>query len=160
MKINDDEKQVSLEDVLKTIMTSNFDLSNEEYKKLLDDVSKNYDDINDEKGTKPSLKERRERIRANYYGTSINFLYQILTTLNHFVSNYSLLIEAIAEKVGVEFEKVQSEEDKAMEAARKYLEEGALKRKAERELAEKKALNREMRRAIKKETGEDIKFDD
>ena len=158
MKI-EEQKQVSLEDVLKTIMTSNVDLSNEEYKKLLDDVSKNYDDINNEKGTKPSLKERRERIRANYYGTNINFLYQILTTLNNFVSNYSLLIEAIAEKVGVEFEKVQSEEDKAMEAVRKYLEEGALKRKAERELAEKKALNREMRRAIKKETGENIKLD-
>ena len=159
MKI-EEQKQVSLEDVLKTIMTSNVDLSNEKYKKLLEDVAQNYDAINEEKGTKPSLKERRERIRANYYGTSINFLYQILTTLNNFVGSYSLLIEAITEKVGVKFEKVQSEEDKAMEAARKYLEEGALKRKAERELAEKKALNREMRRAIKKETGEDIKFDD
>lgn len=156
MKIENDK--IDYEEILKTILTSNVELSNEAYKKLIDNVAENYDKNNDEKGTRPSLKERRERIKANYYGTSIQILVNILNTVNNFVRNYSLLIEAIADKVGVEFEKVQSEEDKAMEAARKYLEEGALKRKAERELAEKQALNREMRRALKKETGEDIKF--
>ena len=158
MKIETDT--VNYEEILKTILTSNVELSNEAYKKLIDSVAENYDKNNDEEGTKPSLKERRERIKANYYGTSIQILVNILNTVNNFAKNYSLLIEAIAEKVGVEFEKVKSEEEKAMEAARKYLEEGVLKRRAERELAEKKALNREMRRALKKETGEDIKLDD
>lgn len=156
MKIENDK--IDYEEILKTILTSNVELSNEAYKKLIENIAENYDKNNDEKGTRPSLKERRERIKSNYYGTSIQILVNILNTVNNFVRNYSILIEAIAEKVGVEFEKVQSEEDKAMEAARKYLEEGALKRKAERELAEKQALNREMRRALKKETGEDIKF--
>lgn len=158
MKIETDN--VNYEEILKTILTSNVELSNEAYKKLIDSVAENYDKNNDEKGTKPSLKERRERIKANYYGTSIQILVNILNTVNNFAKNYSLLIEEIARKVGVDFEKVESEEDKAMKAAAKYLEEGALKRKADRELAEKKALNREMQRAIKKETGEDIKFDE
>ena len=158
MKIENDN--VNYEEILKTILTSNVELSNEAYKKLIDNVAENYDKNNNEKGTRPSLKERRERIKSNYYGTSIQILVNILNTVNNFAKNYSLLIEAIAEKVGVEFEKVQSVEDKAMEAARKYLGEGALKRKAERELAEKQALNREMRRALKRKTGEDIKLDD
>lgn len=157
MKI--EEEKINYEDVLKTIMTSNVNLTNEEYEKLLDSVSENYDKNNDTKGTKPSLEERRERIRANYYGSSVNILFNIMTTLNNYVRNYSLLIEAIAEKVGVEFEKVQSEEDKAMEAARKYFEEGTLKRKAERELLEKQNLNREARRKLQKQTGEKIKFE-
>ena len=157
LKIEEDEK-VSLNDVLQSIMTSNVNLSNEDYEKLLDSVSQNYDKINETKGTKPTLEERRERIRANYFGTNINFLYQILNTVNGFVRNYAPLIEAIAEKVGVDFEKVETVEDKAMKAAAKFLEEGALKRKAEREQIEKQNLNREARRKIKKETGEVIKF--
>lgn len=157
MKI--EEEKINYEDVLKTIMTSNVNLTNEEYEKLIDSVSENYDKNNDTKGTKPSLEERRERIRANYYGSSVNILFNIMNTLNNYVRNYSLLIEAIAEKVGVEFEKVQSEEDKAMEAARKYLEEGALKRKAERQLIEKQNLNRESRRKLQKQSGEKIKFE-
>lgn len=157
IEIKEDES-IKYDEVLKTIFTKDTNMSVEDYEKMLDAVSKNYDELNDTKGTKPSLEERRERIKANYYGTSINFLFQILNTVNQFARNYSLLIEEIARKVGVDFEKIETEEDKAMKAAAKYLEEGALKRKAERENLEKQNLNREQRRKVKKETGEVIKF--
>lgn len=157
IEIKEDES-IKYDEVLKTIFTKDTNMSVEDYEKMLDAVSKNYDELNDTKGTKPSLEERRERIKANYYGTSINFLFQILNTVNQFARNYSLLIEEIARKVGVDFEKIETEEDKAMKAAAKYLEEGALKRKAERENLEKQNLNREQRRKVKKETGEIIKF--
>lgn len=145
-------EKFELIDVLKAIMTTNVDLDNAEYKKLLEDVATNYDKLNEEENKKrPTLRERRERIRANYYGTSINFLFQILHTVNDFYRNYAPLIEAIAEKVGVEFEKIESEEEKAMKAAAEYLRAGAEKRMAEAELAKKQALNREQRRKLEKE---------
>lgn len=147
IKIGEKEEKVTLQDILGSIMSKNVNISNEEYEKLLDEVATNYDTKEDTKEeNKPTLEERRERIRMNYYGTNTNFLYQILTTINDFFSNYAPLIEAIAEKVGVDFEKVETEEDKAMKAAAEYLRERAAKQRAEKELAEKKALNREQRR--------------
>lgn len=159
--IDEEKDKINLEDVLKNILTNNVNISNEQYTKLLDAVAENYDKNNDVKEgeTKPTLEERRERIKANYYGSSINFLFQILDTVNNFYRNYAPLIEAIAEKVGVEFEKVETAEEKAMKEAEKFLREGALKRKAERELLEKQNLNREARRKLQKKTGEKIKFE-
>ena len=132
-------ERLKLEDLLGAIMTRDVNKSKEEYEKLLDDVSKNYDKNNDIKeGTKISLEERRERIKSNYYGTSMNLQLAILNLVNEFTSQYSKLIEAIAEKVGVEFEHIQTEEDKA--------------------LIDKQNLNREQRRKIQKTTGEVIQF--
>ena len=159
LRINEEEKQtMKLNDVLGAILSNNVNISNEEYEKLLGEVAKNYDKNHDEKGTMPTLEERRERIKTNFYGSSVNFLYQILNTVNDFYRNYAPLIEAIAEKVGVEFEKVETAEEKAMKAAEEYLRESAKKKQAERELIEKQNLNRQARRKIKKETGENIKF--
>lgn len=159
LRINEEEKQtMKLNDVLGTILSNNVNISNEEYEKLLNEVAKNYDKNHDEKGTMPTLEERRERIKTNFYGSSVNFLYQILNTVNDFYRNYAPLIEAIAEKVGVEFEKVETTEEKAMKAAEEYLRESAKKKQAEREFIEKQNLNRQARRKIKKETGENIKF--
>lgn len=159
LRINEEEKQtMKLNDVLGAILSNNVNISNEEYEKMLSEVAKNYDKNHDEKGTMPTLEERRERIKTNFYGSSVNFLYQILNTVNDFYRNYAPLIEAIAEKVGVEFEKVETTEEKAMKAAEEYLRESAKKKQAERELIEKQNLNRQARRKIKKETGENIKF--
>lgn len=159
LRINEEEKQtMKLNDVLGMILSNNVNISNEDYEKVLNEVAENYDKNHDEKGTMPTLEERRERIKSNFYGSSVNFLYQILNTVNAFYRNYAPLIEAIAEKVGVEFEKVETAEDKAMKAAEEYLRESAKKKQAERELIEKQNLNRQARRKIKKETGENIKF--
>lgn len=153
------EERLKLEDLLGAIMTRDVNKSEEEYAKLIDAVSENYDKNNEIKGeSKVSLEERRERIRSNYYGTSMNMLLAILNLVNDFTSNYSKLIEAIAEKVGVDFEHVQTEEDKAMEAAAEYLRASAEKKRAEKALIDKQNLNREQRRKIQKTTGEVIQF--
>ena len=158
-----EEKKVSLNEVLGSILSNNVNISNEEYEKLLNSVAENYDrNNNKEVGkdyTPPTLDERRERIKANYYGSSINFLYQILNTVNDFYRNYAPLIVAIAEKVGVNFEKVETEEDKAIRAAAEYLRASAEKKKAEKALLDKQNMNREQRRKANKETGEVIKFE-
>ena len=159
-----EEKEFNLQNVLTSIMTSNVNISEEEYKKMIDGVAGNYDKIKKDNGeenetqTPPTLEERRERIKANYYGTCVNMLFSILHSVNEFHKTYAPLMEAIAEKVGVEFEKVKTEEEKAMEAAAEYLRESAAKKRAEKELLEKQNLNREQRRKVKKETGEVIKF--
>lgn len=160
IKIGEEKEKTTINDVLAMIMTDKVNISVEEYKRVIGEVARNYDQNNDTKGTMPSLKERRERIKSNYYGASVNFLYQILATVNDFYKNYAPLIEAIAEKVGVEFEKVETAEEKAMRMAGEYLQESARKKKAERELIEKQTLNRQARRKIKKETGEKIEFKD
>lgn len=153
------EERLKLEDLLGAIMTRDVNKSEEEYAKLIDAVAENYDKNNEIKGeSKVSLEERRERIRSNYYGTSMNMLLAILNLVNDFTSNYSRLIEAIAEKVGVDFEHVQTEEDKAMEAAAEYLRASAEKKRAEKALIDKQNLNREQRRKIQKTTGEVIQF--
>lgn len=159
--MEDNEKErLKLTELLGAIMTRDVNKSEEEYEKLLDEVASNYDSNNDIKdGKKVSLEERRERIRSNYYGTTTNLLLAILNLLNDFTSQYSKLIEAIAEKVGVEFEHVQTEEDKAMEAAAEYLRASAEKKRAEKALIDKQNLNRTQRRAVKKATGEVIKFE-
>ena len=156
------DEKITLQDVLGAILTNNVNLDDTKYAKMLDDVAKNYEANQQEKDphyNPPTLAERRERIKANYYGSSINFLFQILNTVNDFYRNYAPLIEAIAEKVGVEFEKVKTDEDKAMEAVARYMNEKAEKEKAEKELIEKQNLNRQARRKVKKETGEVIKFE-
>lgn len=145
------QRKVNLNDVLTNIMTHNVNISNEEYERMLKAVGVNYDKLNDTKPgeTAPTLEERRARIEANYYGTAINFAFATLNTLNDFIANYAPLIEAIAEKVGVDFEKEKSAEEKAMEAAAAYLNAKAQERLASREKAVKNASN----------SGEVIKFD-
>lgn len=154
-----ENERLKLEELLGAIMTKDVNKSDEEYQKLLEDVSKNYATQNElEEGKKVNIEERRERIRSNYYGTTTNLLLAILNLVNDFTSQYSKLIEAIAEKVGVDFEHVQTEEDRAMEAAAEYLRASAEKKRAEKALIDKQNLNREQRRKIQKKTGEVIQF--
>lgn len=158
--MENNNERLKIEELLGAIMTKDVNKSEEEYEKLLEDVSKNFATQHElEQGKKVALEERRERIRSNYYGTTTNLLLAILNLLNDFTSQYSKLIEAIAEKVGVEFEHVQTEEDKAMEAAAEYLRASAEKKRAEKALIDKQNLNRTQRRAVKKATGEVIKFE-
>ena len=154
-----ENERLKLEELLGAIMTKDVNKSDEEYQKLLEDVSKNYATQNElEEGKKVNIEERRERIRSNYYGPTTNLLLAILNLVNDFTSQYSKLIEAIAEKVGVDFEHVQTEEDRAMEAAAEYLRASAEKKRAEKALIDKQNLNREQRRKIQKKTGEVIQF--
>lgn len=127
--MNKENKEVTILDVIGKVMTHNVEITEEDYKAMLKQIAGNYDLINKEEKTKmPSLRERRKRIQSNYYGQSINMLFQVISTQTALIEQFnslSLLVEAIADKVGVEFEKLETEEEKAMRAANEYLSAGA-----------------------------------
>lgn len=133
-----EENKVKLSDILGKIMTDKVEISEEDYKAMLKAVAGNYDKVNKTSGKLPSLSERRKRIQANYYGQSINMLYQVLNLQTSFIEQVIPVIEAIADKVGVEFEQVKTADEKAMEAAAEYLKAGAEKRRLEIAELEKK----------------------
>jgi hypothetical protein len=126
-----EENKVKLSDILGKIMTDKVEISEQDYKEMLKAVAGNYNKINKTGGKLPTLSERRKRIQTNYYGQSINMLYQILNLQTSFIEQVIPVIEAIADKVGVQFEQVKTADEKAMEAAAEYLKAGAEKRRLE-----------------------------
>lgn len=128
-------QNIKVEELFKKIMTDKLELDTKEYKELLKSVSKNYSANNKKENYKePTLSEKRKRIQQNFYGTVINMLFQVVNTQANIIeqfNNMSLVVEAIADKVGVEFEKIETEEEKTMRAARDYLMAGAELRKKE-----------------------------
>ena len=126
-----EENKVKLSDILGKIMTDKVEISEQEYKEMLKAVAGNYNKINKTGGKLPTLSERRKRIQTNYYGQSINMLYQILNLQTSFIEQVIPVIEAIADKVGVQFEQVKTADEKAMEAAAEFLKAGAEKRRLE-----------------------------
>lgn len=114
------EKKLTLQDLLGSILTKNVNLLGEEYKQLLRDVTHVYDKNNETKAKRISLEERRQRIASNFYGTTTNFLFQILNVVGDLYDRWTPLLIAIAEKVGVEFEEVKSSEEKAMDAVAEF----------------------------------------
>lgn len=124
---------IKLEDLLGAILTNNVNISDKKYAMMLNEVARTYDKNNDVKQShKPTLQERRERVKSNFYGSVVNLLFQILSTVNSLAEALPV-IYAIAEKVGVEFETVETEEDKAMKAAAEFLKASAEKKRAEAE---------------------------
>ncbi len=122
---------IKLEDLLGAILTNNVNISDKKYAMMLNKVAKTYDKNNDIKQSeKPSLQERRERVKSNFYGSVVNLLFQILSTVNSLAEALPI-IYATAEKVGVEFETVETEEEKAMKAAAEFLQASAEKKRAE-----------------------------
>lgn len=114
------EPEVTLQDLLGSILTSNVNLTKTEYNKLLNKVAKTYDANNAEKGKRVALEEKRQRIAQNYYGSTINLLFQILSVVGDLYDRWTPIIEAIAEKVGVDFEQTKSAEEKAMDAVAEF----------------------------------------
>lgn len=124
---------IKLEDLLGAILTNNVNISDKKYAMMLNKVARTYDKNNDIKQSeKPSLQERRERVKSNFYGSVVNLLFQILSTVNS-LAEVLPIIYATAEKVGVEFETVETEEEKAMKAAAEFLQASAEKKRAEAE---------------------------
>lgn len=113
---NKQEKRITLEEVLGSILTKNVNLTDKEYHEVLEKVTKTYDANNQTKSKSISLEEKRKRIASNFYGSSINFLFQILNLVGDLYDRCVPLLYAIAEKVGVEFEQVKTSEEKAEDA--------------------------------------------
>lgn len=114
------EKEITLDDVLGAILTNNVNLTTKEYKEVLDRVTKTYDANNETKSKRVTLEEKRERIASNFYGSTINFLFQILNVVGDLYDKWTPLILAIAEKVGVDFEDAKTSEEKAMDAVAEF----------------------------------------
>lgn len=120
------QKENYLAKVLGQVLTNNVNTSDEEYEKILDAVAANYDKVNAKKGTKPSVEERRKRVQQNFYGTTINFLFQILSIVNDLyvkTEKNRLLLNEIGKKLGIEVENVKTADEKAMEAVEKFYAE-------------------------------------
>lgn len=114
------DKELTLQELLGSILTSNVNMSEKDYKKMLKQVTKTYDANNNEKGKRVSLEEKRQRIASNFYGSTINMLFQILNVVSDLYNNWTPIIQAVAEKVGVDFENAKSAEEKAMEAVAEF----------------------------------------
>ena len=61
------EKQLELLDILKSVITGNQDLSDEKFKDMIERVGANYEKISGE-SKKVSMRERRKRMIDNYVG--------------------------------------------------------------------------------------------
>lgn len=103
-KVIEQKKDIdNLKKVLGKIFTENIDLTGAEYKKLKEKVSIDCDENG--KPVKMSSEERRERIKENYFGTSINLQANILGLLADMyaiqLSDHELLCK-IADKLQIE----------------------------------------------------------
>ena len=130
------QSENTLKNLLGAIMTSNVNISDEEYKQMLDSVALNYDKVNGKKkrADLPTIEERRERVRQNYYGNTINFLYQIFSVVNDLylkAEKNRLVLNEIAKKLGIEVDEIKTADEKAMEAVEKYYAERAKKENKE-----------------------------
>lgn len=135
------------EDIFKAILTQNVNLTKEEYDAMLDGVAGNYEKNAKEKNPnykKPSLRERRARVQANYYGQSVNMLYQVISMQVDLIEQFnalSFLVETVAEKVGIDLNKTKTAEQTALEAIADSAMASARVKVAEAEKLEKE--NRE-----------------
>lgn len=130
------QSENTLKNLLGAIMTSNVNISDEEYKQMLDSVALNYDKVNGKKKRTalPTIEERRERVRQNYYGNTINFLYQIFSVVNDLYlkeEKNRLVLNEIAKKLGIEVDEIKTADEKAMEAVERYYAERAKNAKQE-----------------------------
>lgn len=107
--------ELNAEKVLEEIKTRNVDLTEEEYKEVTKSA---FENANVDKKNKKQISEslKHKRIASNFMGTVINMLLPTYQMLIEIVP----IIYAIAEKTGVEFEKIESEEEKAYKAVAEY----------------------------------------
>ena len=90
---------------------------------------------------KPSLRERRARVQANYYGQSVNMLYQVISMQVDLIEQFnalSFLVETVAEKVGIDLNKTKTAEQTALEAIADSAMASARVKVAEAEKLEKR----------------------
>ena len=125
------EGEIKLDDLLGSILTSNVNLSTKDYNDMLKRVTATYDANNKEKSSKVTLEEKRQRIASNFYGSTINLLFQILNVVGDLYDRWTPMLEAIAQKVGVDFEDTKTSEEKAMDAVAEYLKAKTKERKGE-----------------------------
>ena len=117
-----DEKQVqevTLENLLGAILTTNVELSKEEYNEMLKRLGLKPIDIE-----KTDSKERLNRIKGNFYGSMVNILLnengQLKVIAEELMAQRAILME-LCKKNGIDVSKVKTSQDKMNEAVEKAL---------------------------------------
>lgn len=112
-------EELTLRKIVGSIMTNNVGLSTEEYEAMLKKIG-----VNIPGEDKATDKERLERIKGNFYGTTINMLFTILRQYNALaeeVEVWRALLGACCEKLGIDVSKIKTSTDLVNEAAADYI---------------------------------------
>ena len=117
-----DEKEVqevTLENLLGAILTTNVELTKEEYNELLKRLGLKPIDTE-----KTDSTERLNRIKGNFYGSMVNILLnengQLKVVAEELMAQRAILME-ICKKNGIDVSKVKTSQDKMNEAVEKAL---------------------------------------
>ena len=112
-------QEVTLENLLGAILTTNVELTKEEYNELLKRLGLKPIDIE-----KTDSKERLNRIKGNFYGSMVNILLnengQLKVVAEELMAQRAILME-ICKKNGIDVSKVKTSQDKMNEAVEKAL---------------------------------------
>lgn len=112
-------QEVTLENLLGAILTTNVELTKEEYNEMLKRLG--LKPIDDEK---TDSKERLNRIKGNFYGSMVNILLnengQLRVVAEELMAQRAILME-ICKKNGIDVSKVKTSQDKKNEAVEKAL---------------------------------------
>ena len=112
-------QEVTLENLLGAILTTNVELTKEEYNELLKRLGLKPIDIE-----KTDSKERLNRIKGNFYGSMVNILLnengQLKVVAEELMAQRAILTE-ICKKYGIDVSKVKTSQDKKNEAVEKAL---------------------------------------
>ena len=112
-------QEVTLENLLGAILTTNVELTKEEYNEMLKRLGVKPIDIE-----KTDSKERLNRIKSNFYGSMVNILLnengQLKVIAEELMAQRSILME-ICKKHGIDVSKVKTSQDKMNEAVEKAL---------------------------------------
>ena len=117
-KVEQNNEQ-SLLKVIGNILTSNVNLTTEEYNKILAEAGLKPADVE-----KVNEQDRLTRIKANYYGTSINMLFSILqsiSVLTEEISVYRAIAQRVCKKLDIRIEDIKTSQDRVNEATERYL---------------------------------------
>lgn len=119
------EKQLELLDILKSVITGNQDLSDEKFKDMIERVGANYEKISGE-SKKVSMRERRKRMIDNYVGLQTQMMlqmHQMIVSLSEELDSAKTMINALCNARGIPFEARLSEREKLAQMERKYMEQ-------------------------------------
>lgn len=118
-KVGVEQEEMDMRKLVAHILTSNVNVSKEEYKDILKKVGIPEADLD-----KTSEEDRTARIKANYYGTMLNMnlsIFNMLNALRDEMETLRAILSAICNALGIDVKEIKSSTDKVNEAAINYL---------------------------------------
>ncbi len=116
---NEVQKEITLENLLGAILTTNVELSKDEYNEMLKRLGLKPIEIE-----KTDSKERLNRIKGNFYGSMVNILLnengQLKVIAEELMAQRTALME-LCKKHGIDISKVKTSQDRMNEAVERAL---------------------------------------